>query len=368
MLKLDENLKKYRLKRELTQEQLADILSVSAQAVSRWENGTTYPDITLLPTIASYFEITLDELMGMEDFKSENKLNELIAKLDENGNKGLIYENILLLREAVKNHPTNYKLQFRLVNQLTFCQYKDGKGLSEDEINDLNREAVEVGNHILSRCSDGEIINHTTHQLAYIYSRLGEPERAIEYAKRLPALGACSTVILGDIYEGEQQKTHLQHAVKGYISTLWCDLRNMADLEYKEETMTTAERIEILKKALALFEIVFENGDYLDYSDTVSITHRYIAAMAMLENDHELALSSLENAAEFAIMSDTLPEKAQHTSLLVNKTYYYASDMMRNFDFTRCKELYDKMQWDRYDDIRDNKRFTAVLDKIKEYC
>lgn len=61
-LKLGENLKKFRLQRELTQEQLADVLGVSAQAVSRWENGTTYPDITLLPTIASYFEITLDEL------------------------------------------------------------------------------------------------------------------------------------------------------------------------------------------------------------------------------------------------------------------------------------------------------------------
>ena len=57
-LKLGENLKKFRLQRELTQAQLADVLGVSAQAVSRWENGTTYPDITLLPTIASYFEIT----------------------------------------------------------------------------------------------------------------------------------------------------------------------------------------------------------------------------------------------------------------------------------------------------------------------
>ncbi len=368
MLKLGENLKKFRLKRELTQEQLADILGVSAQAVSRWENGTTYPDITLLPTIAGYFEITLDELMGMEDLKSEEQLKELIAKLDENGNKGLIYENILLLREAVKTYPTDHQLQFRLVNQLTFCQYRDGRGLEEDEINALNREAVEVGNRILSRCTDCEIINRTTQQLCYIYSRLGETEKAIEYAKKLPDIGACSTVILGDIYEGEQQKLHLQQAVKYYTSVFWCDLRNMADLGYKDKTMTTAERIGILKKALKLLDLVYEDGDYLNYSYTVSVTHRNIAAMAMLEDDYELALTSLEKAAGFAIMSDTLPEKAQHSSLLVNKTYYDASDIMKNYDFTNCKELYDKMQWDRYDAIRDDKRFIAVLDKIREYC
>lgn len=367
-LKLGENLKKYRLNRELTQEQLADILGVSAQAVSRWENGTTYPDITLLPTIASYFEITLDELMGMEDFKSEEQLKELIAKLDENGSNGLIYENILLLREAIKTYPTNYQLQLRLVQQLTFCQYRDGSGLNKEEINALNREAVEVGNRILSRCTDGEIINRTTQQLCYIYSRLGETEKAIEYAMKLPDIGACSTVILGDIYEGKQQKLHLQQAIKSYTSVFWCDLRNMAVFEYKDETMTTAERIAILKKALALLELVYENGDYMGYSDTVSSTHRYIAAMAMLEGDYELALSSLEKAAEFAIMSDTLPERAQHTSLLVNKTYYDVHEMMKNYDFTNCKELYDKMQWDRYDAIRNDKRFIAVLDKIRGYC
>lgn len=368
MLKLGENLKKFRLKRELTQEQLADILGVSPQAVSRWENGTTYPDITLLPTIACYFEITLDELMGMDNFKSEGQLKELLAKIDENGSNGLIYENILLLREVIKTYPTNYQLQFRLVNQLSFCQYRDGRGLDEDEINTLNREAVEVGNRILSHCTDGEIINRTAHELAYIYSRLGEKEKAIEYAKKLPDLGTCSTVILGDIYEGEQQKKHLQWAAKGYVSILWCNLRNMADLEYKDEKMTTAERIAILQKGLAIFEIVYENGDYLGYSDTVSRTHRYIAAMAMLEGNYELALSSLEKAAEFAIMSDTLPERAEHTSLLVNKTYYDAHEMMKNYDFTNCKELCDKMQWDRYDAIRNDKRFIAVLDKIREYC
>lgn len=368
MLKLGENLKKFRLNRELTQEQLADIFGVSAQAVSRWENGLTYPDITLLPAVASYFEITLDELIGMEDFKSQKKLKEILAKVDENGSNGMIYENILLLREAVKAYPTNFELQFRLVHQLTFCQYRNGQGLSEEEQNSLNLEAVEVGNRILSRCTDGNIINRTTYQLAYIYSRLGETEKAVEYAKKLPDSGSCSTVILGDIYEGEQKKLHLQWAVKGYISILWRSLRNMADLEYKDETMTNAERIAILQKSLAIFEIVYDSGDYLGYSGAVSITYQCIAAMAMLGDDCELALSSIEKAAEFAIMSDTLPEKAKHTSLLVNKTCYNVHDMIKNYDFSDCKELYEKMQCDRYDAIRDDKRFITVLDKIREYC
>lgn len=367
-LKLGENLKKFRLQRELTQEQLADVLGVSAQAVSRWENGTTYPDITLLPTIASYFEITLDELMGMENWRSEEQLKELLGQLEENGSKGLIYENILLLRDAVKTYPTNYELQFRLVNQLAFCEYKDGRGLSEEEKISFNREAAEIGNRILSHCTDGAIINQTTQQLCYIYSSLGEKEKAIEYAKKLPNIGCTDTVVLGDLYEGEQQKTHLKRAIKWYTSIFWCALINLVDLGYRNETMSDAERIEIMKKALAILELVFDDGDYLNYSGTVSITHRYIADLAMSEGDYELALSSLEKAAQFAVMSDTLPENARHTSLLVNNLEYGPFNTIKNYDFTDCKELYDKMQADRYNAIRDDKRFIAVLEKIGRYC
>lgn len=63
----------YRLRREngLTQEQLANMLGVSFQSVSKWENKQGYPDIELLPRIASYFHITLDALLGYRSEKEQ---------------------------------------------------------------------------------------------------------------------------------------------------------------------------------------------------------------------------------------------------------------------------------------------------------
>ncbi len=55
-LVLGNNIRKLRTQRHITQEQLAEELSVSPQSVSRWENGTTYPDITILQVLANYFE------------------------------------------------------------------------------------------------------------------------------------------------------------------------------------------------------------------------------------------------------------------------------------------------------------------------
>ena len=52
MMYLPANLKKYRLQKELTQEDVADYLGITAQSVSKWERGESYPDITLLPALA----------------------------------------------------------------------------------------------------------------------------------------------------------------------------------------------------------------------------------------------------------------------------------------------------------------------------
>lgn len=64
MLKISEIIKAKRRERELTQEELANILGVTKAAVSKWETAESYPDITMLPRIAQLFHITMDELFG----------------------------------------------------------------------------------------------------------------------------------------------------------------------------------------------------------------------------------------------------------------------------------------------------------------
>ena len=69
-LKIGEKIKTKRRERDLTQEELANILGVSKAAVSKWENEESFPDITLLPQIAHVFHITMDDLF---DYALEHK-------------------------------------------------------------------------------------------------------------------------------------------------------------------------------------------------------------------------------------------------------------------------------------------------------
>ncbi|MBE6596691.1 MAG: helix-turn-helix transcriptional regulator [Ruminococcaceae bacterium] len=72
-LAIGENIRNFRKKNDLTQEALADRLGVTYQSISRWENGTTYPDLELIPAIAEELSVTVDELLGMPRIEKEKR-------------------------------------------------------------------------------------------------------------------------------------------------------------------------------------------------------------------------------------------------------------------------------------------------------
>ncbi|MBQ8404627.1 MAG: helix-turn-helix transcriptional regulator, partial [Clostridia bacterium] len=80
-LTIGENIRKFRKKNDLTQEALAERLGVTYQSVSRWENGTTYPDLEFLPAISELLGVSADELIGMPQIEKEKKAAEAFDEL-----------------------------------------------------------------------------------------------------------------------------------------------------------------------------------------------------------------------------------------------------------------------------------------------
>lgn len=367
MILLGENMKGLRKKKSLTQEQLAEVLGVSPQAVSRWESGTTYPDITLLPTIANYFDVTLDDLIGMDRIRDESDIEEIFQKHRINFSKGRVDKNIELLGEALKRYPKNEQLLFCYGAALASCAEKDGRELTEEEIRQNTLEAIKVAERLLESCTDLSLKISTIKELSFYYQRVGETEKAVRLAESLPGIWSCSTTILDNFYTGEKRKSFLQDSILSLADAMYHEIIPLSDLNYENDDLTTEDRIEMIGKCIKIFETIFEKGDYLFYSERMSDMYRYTAAMDMLIGRHEEALSHLEAAAGYAIMNDTLPEKGTYSSLLINGLEFDRTDTARNFTFTKCGELYKKLQWDRYDAIRSDKRFTDILERINRY-
>ena len=68
-------IKALRRNKDMTQEQLAEMLSVSPQAVSRWETDTAMPDISLIPAICNLFDTSADHLLGIDSENKKQKQN-----------------------------------------------------------------------------------------------------------------------------------------------------------------------------------------------------------------------------------------------------------------------------------------------------
>ena len=79
------NLRKLRTEKKYTQEQVAQMLSVSPQSVSRWECGTTLPEVTLLPEIARIFAVTVDDLFREACLAYANYAQRLLAVYEASG-------------------------------------------------------------------------------------------------------------------------------------------------------------------------------------------------------------------------------------------------------------------------------------------
>ena len=96
------------------QEDLANALGVTCQAVSRWEANGGYPDMEMIPAIANYFNISIDELFGYSKDRDE-KLKAILSKADEAiDRRGDLTECVKMLRAAADEFPSEPRVYIRL--------------------------------------------------------------------------------------------------------------------------------------------------------------------------------------------------------------------------------------------------------------
>ena len=106
----------YKLRKDnrKTQEELASFLSVSTAAVSKWERGTTYPDITLLPKIAVYFDISMDELFNYNKDLSDDEVMKISKECELKFAELEWEEWVAYCKNYLKRYPNSCLLKFRI--------------------------------------------------------------------------------------------------------------------------------------------------------------------------------------------------------------------------------------------------------------
>ena len=196
-LNFSRNLLNLRKERKITQENLANYLGVTKAAVSKWELNQSYPDITLLPIIASYFDISIDDLLGYEPFMDDDEVRELYSKLIKEFSTekfNIVYEKCI---KYEKKYYNCYFLQFHL--GLLYCNHAY---LAEDEVKMMAvyEHAAEVFTRIERSCKNANLAKEALSLKNYCNLIMGKCDEIINDLKDINQVSMSIENILSKAY------------------------------------------------------------------------------------------------------------------------------------------------------------------------
>ena len=188
MIYLSENLKKFRMMKGLTQEDVAEYLGITAQSVSKWERGESCPDITFLPALANIFETSVDLLLGMDTIRAEETRRGIHRKAVAYQQEGDYEAAAKTYREALLTYPNDPGMMLGLAGALA---------LQGD-----TAEAIELMEKGLPLSANEKQKATIRAALCFLYLKAGKEDKANALASRLPHMRESREVIQPLVQQG----------------------------------------------------------------------------------------------------------------------------------------------------------------------
>ena len=211
-----------RKEKGITQDELANYIGVSKASVSKWETGQSYPDITFLPQLAAYFNISIDDLMGYEPQMTKEDIRKLYRELSADFADKPFEEVLCQCRGIVKKYFSCFPLLFQigmlLVNNSTLS--KDA-----DILASIIAEAKEIFIRVRMESDDLELSKHALAMEALCALTLGHPNEVPELLGETVAPVHNTETLLAQAYQMtgkiEEAKTVLQVGIYQHIGSLF---------------------------------------------------------------------------------------------------------------------------------------------------
>jgi len=389
-MKLDfaNNIRRLRLAKDLTQDSLAEELGVSEQTVSRWEGNTkpSYPDIELLPVIAEFFSVTVDELLGCSKAQSEERLERMWEEVDaceKDGNK-----RIEILQKMHEEYPNDFDIMHSICETGAFhvadrytpenvaLVRECATRILEECTNKHYRERAVVAiviienedmlDSVLDRyTSDTDISRYQLLEWRYARRRPEEEEKYKDIRQRnfLSCITGCFSIKSGNTDDMEDSKYRMWHSkmMLGIINALTGNPVSDSISGDGEVDLWSGYRINSgmsLTKALLRLDRANEAMDILE--ETVSLAEKVYSIPAGTALTFRCpGLDRLKSTVE------RFPSKSYNNAPVIT-AYVNAKEYIAGLNF-QARKLYSVLTGDSaFDSVRDTDRFAALYGRVRE--
>ena len=332
---LGENIKRLRREKELTQETLAEFLGVTFQSVSNWERGESYPDITMLPEIAGFFNVSMDELFGVNKAEDEEEIAAKLKEYDNLTDSKLMCE---IVDELKKKFPNDFRVLIRQLSCLVHFS---------DDLPPVASQVVAIYNRIQSECTDDRIRIKSKRAIIEYYRAMaerGESGITFEDCRRviaeMPDMRDSREMFC---FFGEQEDRGCDKEIRNTLEEQFLLLNTVYshyfhyngffyDRSFSDEWVLAAYKAE-----LDFLNFVYDDGHYGKMWRTVIYNYGHLGVRYFKLGDNENALINFRKMCTLAkqfdamdritVMHSTMFEGKEFDKYTLGSTYVASSQM-----------------------------------------
>lgn len=281
-MSLGKVIRKYRKIKNLTQEEMAVRLGVTAPAVNKWENENSYPDITLLAPIARLLDISLDTLLSFREDLTAEEINEIICEADLKLKENSYAEAFAWAKKKLEQYPNCEQLI------LNIAVIFDAQRLVQEISNEAEYDEYLCSLYIRALGSDEEAIRiRAADSLVGFYMRKKQYEKAEKYLEYFSIQNPERKRKQAQIYA---ETGRVQEAYKAYEELLFSDyqrvsmeLHGVYVLALQENNREKAHSLVAKQEEMAR---CFEMGKYYEVSSRLEL--------ATMEKDADTVLATMK--------------------------------------------------------------------------
>ncbi len=350
-LNIGMNIKRLRLAKGLTQEQLAELLTISTAAVSKWEAKNTYPDITMLFPLAEIFGVTVDELLGYDEAKAKADVDKILAEYQRMYVEGRFAEGKELIVNARKKYPHDY----RIMNKYMWDVAGGSAGNDSKTLLKNKDELTQLCDCILEGCTQDDLRAEAINMKAKLLHAAGDTEAALEILSKLPAWHA---PIMKEQLFGKDTAEYRYWNKKNCYGLMDVMSIKLARIIRFDPALSVTEKIERLEPMAEAFAEMSKRKDLECFCIGEESIYAILAGMLTADNApiddviriREKQFASMERIMKLAETDDVLKEQIQST--------YKSDDMIA----WQLKRLLNSPH-PQFAKLRENKKYLEMLNK-----
>lgn len=360
-LEIGEVIRKLRREKCMTQEQLAESMGVSIPAVSKWESGTTYPDITILPNLARLFEVSIDKLMNFKADLSEGEFLSVVEKLEILIRENDINEYIKESKYYANKYVNDYKLKSNLaaLNTMAFLH------CSDKEVKDnLVDNSIKYLMDIVDNTQDIELKESSLTQLSSQYIMKNEPDKAEEAIKKIYKPSCNPNTMLPLIY---MQQGKIQEARELMQNNLFMSLMEAIGaagslgVTYYNCNEYTKEEYVNFDKAEKYYKLVLDIKEIIEDEKTMYSSYLNLAHIELIKGNEDKCIKYLNTMISF-VRETNLNEYSQ-----INTKWCF--DEIKEENFSMKMDVYSmliKSIEETFKSLEDNNKYIEIIEELKE--